>query len=66
MYWRVFTETEWDMLITQTGCEVFVIPSVSDLLDSARLPHVTQSELTAHGCELTNTDVLRKKHFTEQ
>lgn len=50
LYWRVFTETEWDMLITQTGCEVFVIPSMSDLLDSARLPCVTQSELSAHGC----------------
>lgn len=56
------------MLITQTACEVFVIPSVSDL-NSARLPRVTRSELTAHGCVQVNKTLMffkKKNHFTDQ
>lgn len=55
------------MLITQTACEVFVIPSMSDLLDSARLPRVTRSEPAAHGCVRVNKTqmFLKKNRFTE-
>lgn len=50
------------MLITQTACEVFVIPSMSDLLDSARLPRVTRSEPAAHGCvQVNKTQMFLKK-----
>lgn len=63
-YWRVFTETEWDMSITQTACEVFVIPSMSDLLGSARLPRITWSEINARGCVRVNKTQMFLKKIT--